>query len=205
MVDNQIDRRQRIDLLGVAAQLGQRLAHGREVDHGRHAGEVLQQNAGRAIGDLAVGTPVLQPLAEGANVVRRHAAAVLEAQQVLQQHLHGIGQARNVAELRGGRLQTVVAVGLAADLEVAAGLQGVFGWHEGSLLRLRWAAPDSLAPGTAAERSNGLAGRRAPRPVATAPRELTVGIWALKYTMPPCCPCRSEEHTSELQSLMRTS
>src|SRR3546814_6052009 len=96
------------------------------------------------LGDLAVGTPVLQPLADGANVVRRHAAAVLEAQQVLQQHLHGIGQARNVAELRGGRLQTVVAVGLAADLEVAAGLQGVFGWPEGSLLRLRWAAPDSL-------------------------------------------------------------
>src|SRR3546814_18275846 len=52
--------------------------------------------------------------------------------------------------------------------------------------------PDSLAPGTAAERSNGLAGRRAPRPVATAPRELTVGIWALKYSMPPCCPCPFE-------------
>src|SRR3546814_11687645 len=108
------------------------------------------------LGDLAVGTPVLQPLADGANVVRRHAAAVLEAQQVLQQHLHGIGQARNVAELRGGRLQTVVAVGLAADLEVAAGLQGVFGWHEGSFFRLRLDAPERLAPGPPAGRRTGL-------------------------------------------------
>src|SRR3546814_11485812 len=100
----------------------------------------------------------------------------------------GMGKGGNGAGRRGCGLQTLVAVGLAADLEVAAGLQGVFGWHEGSLLRLRWAAPDSLAPGTAAERSNGLAGRRAPRPVAAAPRELTVGIWALKSSMPPCCP-----------------
>src|SRR3546814_5173845 len=91
-------------------------------------------------------------------------------------------------------------LGLAADLEVAAGFQGVFGWHEGSLLRLRWAAPDSLAPGTAAERSNGLAGRRAPRPVATAPRELTVGIWALKYSMPPCCPCPLDRKSTRLNS-----
>ena len=35
------------------------VAHGGEVDHGRHAGEVLHQHAGRAVGDLALGLPAL--------------------------------------------------------------------------------------------------------------------------------------------------
>ena len=54
MVDDQIDRRERVDLLRIAAELDHRLAHRREIDHRRHAGQILHQHARRAEGDLAV-------------------------------------------------------------------------------------------------------------------------------------------------------
>jgi hypothetical protein len=41
VVDDEVDRAQRVDLLRVAAQRRHRLAHRGEVDHRRHAGEVL--------------------------------------------------------------------------------------------------------------------------------------------------------------------
>ena len=59
VVDHQVDRDQRVDLLGVAAKRLDRVAHRGQVDHGGHAGEILHQHAGRAIGDLA---RVLAPL-----------------------------------------------------------------------------------------------------------------------------------------------
>ena len=111
VVDDEIDRRQRIDLLRVAAELLHRVAHGGEVDDRGHAGEVLHQHARRAIGDLAVGAAVLQPGGDRLDVVDRDGAAVLVAQQVLQQHLQRDRQARDVAEaglLGGGQAEIVV-------------------------------------------------------------------------------------------------
>jgi hypothetical protein len=52
VVDDQVDGHQRVDLAGVAAQLGDRVAHRGKVDHAGHAGEVLQQHARRAVLDL---------------------------------------------------------------------------------------------------------------------------------------------------------
>ena len=54
MVDDEVDRDQRVDPLGVAAERAHGVAHGGEVDDGRHAGEILHQHARRAEGDLAV-------------------------------------------------------------------------------------------------------------------------------------------------------
>ena len=54
MVDDEVDRHQRVDALRVAAERLHRVAHRGEVDHRRHAGEVLHQHARRAEGDLAV-------------------------------------------------------------------------------------------------------------------------------------------------------
>jgi predicted adenylyl cyclase CyaB len=45
VVDDQIHRLQRVDARGIAAELHDRVAHGGQVDHARHAGEVLQQHA----------------------------------------------------------------------------------------------------------------------------------------------------------------
>ncbi len=55
VVDDQVDVDQRVDLLGVAADLGHRVAHRRQVDDRGHAGEVLHQHPGRLEGDLGAG------------------------------------------------------------------------------------------------------------------------------------------------------
>ncbi len=53
VVDDEIDRHQRVDPGGVTAQRLHGIAHGGEVDDGGHACEILHQDAGRAVGDLA--------------------------------------------------------------------------------------------------------------------------------------------------------
>ena len=99
MVDDEVDRHQRIDLLRVAAERGHRVAHRREIDHGRNAGEVLHQHAGRAIGDLDAGRALVgQPAGDGLDVLLGDRAAVLVAQQVFEQHLHRIGQLGNAGQ-----------------------------------------------------------------------------------------------------------
>ena len=52
VVDDEIDRLQRVDALRIAAERLDRVAHRGEIDDGGHAGEVLQQHAARAEGDL---------------------------------------------------------------------------------------------------------------------------------------------------------
>ena len=134
VVDDQLDRHQRVDLGGVAAQVGQRVAHGGQVDHGRHAGEVLHQDALGGEGDLvrrvaralAVALGVAAPGRRGHDVVGRHVRPVLVAQQVLEQHLDGVGQAVDVVPLgQARRLDVEDLVGLVADHQVGAGAEGV--------------------------------------------------------------------------------
>src|SRR5690606_15532180 len=47
VVDDQLGRGQRVDLPGIAAEGGDRLAHGGQVDHAGNPGEVLHDHAGR--------------------------------------------------------------------------------------------------------------------------------------------------------------
>ena len=61
MVDHQIDRRERIDALGIAAEARHRLAHRRQIDHRRHAGQILHQHAGGPERDLAPRGLCLEP------------------------------------------------------------------------------------------------------------------------------------------------
>ncbi len=93
VVDDEVDGDQRVDLLDLAAELAHGVAHGGEVDHRRHAGEVLHQHARRAERDLtAVGPLGVQPGHHAEDVVLGDAPPVLVPQQVLEQHLHGVGQ-----------------------------------------------------------------------------------------------------------------
>ena len=87
MVDDKIDRHQRIDLLWVAAEMLHGVAHRGEIDHRRHAGEVLHQHARRPERDLAIGCLVLEPLRDRLDVLLGDRAAVLVAQQIFQQDL----------------------------------------------------------------------------------------------------------------------
>ena len=70
MVDDEIDGRQRIDLLRIAAELRHGVAHGGEIDDGRNAGEVLHQHARRAEGDLAFGlAAIVEPVGDVRDVL----------------------------------------------------------------------------------------------------------------------------------------
>ncbi len=125
VIDDQIDRHQRIDLGRIAAQFGDGIAHGRQIDHAGHAGEILHQHPRRAIIDLMIGRARPLPIDDGLHIGHLDGAAVFKAQQVFQQHLHRIRQPRHIAELRRGGFKAVIGVILAADIEGAAGVQAV--------------------------------------------------------------------------------
>ncbi len=55
VVDDELDGLQRIDARRLAGQLDHRVAHGRKIDHRRHAREVLQEHPARGERDLARG------------------------------------------------------------------------------------------------------------------------------------------------------
>ena len=93
VVDHQVGGHHRIDPLGVAAQRLDRVAHGREVHHGGHAGEILQQDARRHVGDFLAAAPAA-PAGEGLDLVGPDRPAVLVAEEVLEQDPDGVWQAR---------------------------------------------------------------------------------------------------------------
>ena len=85
VIDHQLGRLQRIDQLGIAAQRLHGIAHGGQIDHRGHAGEILQQHAAGHEGDLLRRDRSCRPRGQRANVVGLHGFAVFAAQQVLQQ------------------------------------------------------------------------------------------------------------------------
>ena len=101
VVDHELDRDERVDLRRVAPEAGQRVAHGGQVDHAGHAGEVLHEHAlggegdlvGGVAGALTVALGVGAPGGHGHDVVGRDVRAVLVAQEVLEDHLDRVGQA----------------------------------------------------------------------------------------------------------------
>ena len=131
MVDHQIDRHQRVDLVGIAAKRLHRVAHRRQIDHRRHAGEVLHQHAGRAKGDfMLVLAAVLHPGGDRLDVGLGHRAAVLVAQQVLQHNLEREGQLRNGGEtVPLGGFQRVIVIGLGPHRERLATFEAVKAGH----------------------------------------------------------------------------
>ncbi len=86
MVDDEIDRHQRIDLLASppSAPMASRMVS--KVDHRRHAGEVLHQHARRAKVDLLTDLPpFFNQFGEGCDIGLLDRAAVLVAQHVFQE------------------------------------------------------------------------------------------------------------------------
>ena len=106
VIDHQLGGRERIHALRIAAERDDGLAHRREIDDARHAGEVLHDHARRREGDLvsaaaAFGSQREQRL----DVALRDVDAVLEAQQILQQDLQRKRQAVDVVRFERARLQ----------------------------------------------------------------------------------------------------
>ncbi len=111
VVDDEIDRHERIDPLRVAAERGHGVPHRGKVDDRGHAGEVLHQHARRAEGYLALQRTLLQPNYRGRDIVAGDGAAVLVAEEVLDQHLQRERQPREPGKavlLRGGKAEIVV-------------------------------------------------------------------------------------------------
>ena len=141
MIDHQFGGQQRIDFLRIAAELAHGVAHGGEVDDGRNAGEILEQNARGHEGDFffagAFGAGGI-PGGEGANVFGVDEAVVFVAQKIFEQNLQRKGQPRGLAD--AGALERVQAVNferIAAHFESGAGGERVF---------VRWAHAGLEAP-----------------------------------------------------------
>ena len=96
VVDDQLRRRERVDLRRVTAQLVDRVAHRREVHDRRDAGEVLHQDARGREGDLLGRLVGGDPLRDRLDVVARDVLAVLRAQEVLEQDLQRVRKPRDV-------------------------------------------------------------------------------------------------------------
>ncbi len=112
VVDDQVDRDLRVDQRRVAAGAGQRIAHGGQVDHRRHAGEILHQHPSRAKRDFVVGAVFPEPAEHGQDIVAGDGLAILAAQQVLEQDLQRHRQTfdpRLTSFGQGGQRKVLVA------------------------------------------------------------------------------------------------
>ena len=113
VVNDKINRNQRIDFLRVAFQQFHAVAHCRQIDYGGNACKVLHQHAGGTETHFGVSRALVgKPGHEAHDVFLCHRAVIFIAQQVFQKHFHRIGQRRHALQsvLFGG-LQAVVSVG----------------------------------------------------------------------------------------------
>ena len=115
VVDDEVDRHQRLDDLRILAQVGGDVAHRGQVDQQRHAGEVLQHDARDDERDLVgARAPSALHSASSRTCSSRDLLAVAVAQHALEHDADRDRQARDLAEARGlERGQRVVLAGLA--------------------------------------------------------------------------------------------
>ena len=133
MVDDQVDWNQRIDLVRIAVERDHGVAHCGEIDHRRHAGEILHQHARRAEGDFVLClAAIFDPGRDGLDVFLLDGAPVFVAQQVFEHDLKREGQPRDASEpifLRS--LQGINLIGLRPDGQCFAALEAVEAGHCG--------------------------------------------------------------------------
>ena len=117
VIDDELDRLERVDLLRIAPQRLHRLTHRGQIHHRRHPGEVLQEHAARRERDLARGLGGRVPGGEAGDVRGPNGTSVLGAQQVLEQDAERERQARDVCarDLRVDRVEAVDGVGRVLD------------------------------------------------------------------------------------------
>ena len=175
MVDDQFHGDERVDPGRIAAEDAQRVAHGGEVDHAGHAGEILHEDSLRGEGDLgrvgpaeAVSLRVPAPVGHCLDVAGMDGQTVLVAEQVLQEDLDRVGEPAD-GKTVGQRVDAVDLVAPVAHGEVGSGAEAVgTGGSGGGLCH----GPILLAPtaiGYLTGRRLELAGRRPEPGGAPAP------------------------------------
>ena len=108
MIDHQVNRLERIDARRVPAELRERVAHRGEIHHAWHAGEILEQHARRAEGDLLVHPCAHVPRRHREHVLRLHEGAVLVPEEILEEDLQREREGRD--RVAGNGLQRVEAI-----------------------------------------------------------------------------------------------
>ena len=126
VVDDELGGRERVDLGRVAAELGDGLAHGREVHDARHAREVLHDHPRRGELDLRVRLGTGVPARERADVVGGDVGAVLGAEQVLQEHLQAEREA--FGPFDGGKPEDLVLAPACCDRSFRSEAVGARHW-----------------------------------------------------------------------------
>src|SRR4051812_1563501 len=92
MVDDEVHRLQRIDQSRIAAQSGERIAHGSEIDDSGHAREILQEHASGAKRDFFLDSALDVPAGKRTDVVGFDELSVFVAQQVFEENLEAEGE-----------------------------------------------------------------------------------------------------------------
>ena len=122
VVDHEVGGDERVDQRRVAAEGAHRVAHGREVDDARHAGEVLHDDARRQERHLAGQPGAGRPAGQGADVLLGHEPAAAVAEHGLEQDLDGV---RRPVEALPDGVEAVDHVRAAARLQGVACGEGV--------------------------------------------------------------------------------
>ena len=149
MVDDQVDRDERIDGGGIATRPGDRAPHRREVHHRRHAREVLHQDASRHERDVGRG---LRPSSEGSDVLVGDVPGPGAAEEVLEEDRDRVRQPAHVRDARLGEPRERVEVeGPVRGLDPRSGAGEFRGHANGPLvvvpsLRLR-PSSQAILPG----------------------------------------------------------
>ena len=134
VIDDEIDRDERLDQLWILAEILRDVAHRGEVAQQRHAREVLQHDAGDDEGNFVDAFARRFPFGELANVLFGDLLAVAVAEHAFQHDPNRHGQPRNVAEARffecRQRIQLAGCAG--SEAEFLKALEGVVR-HGGSI------------------------------------------------------------------------
>ena len=126
VVNHQIHRDLRVDFLGVAAHFHHGVSKSCQVHHGRHAGEVLKDDSGRAEGDLAT-LAVGCPCGDLANVLLGDEEPVISTQSAFEENADGVGEVSrgNAVGIKGVKCEVI-----AANAEGLSCVKGVQGRHD---------------------------------------------------------------------------
>ena len=124
VVDDEVGRDERVDQARIAPEIGHRVAHDRQVDDGRHAGEVLEQDPCRHERDLRLGGGARPPGEERLDILRADDRPAGMAEQVLEQDLDRHRERREIDPIADG-VEPVVAVVDLADAQARACVEWV--------------------------------------------------------------------------------
>jgi hypothetical protein len=130
VVDDELDRLQRVHLVGVTAQADDPVAHRRQVDDCGNAGEVLQQHARRSERDFFRRLALHIPASERLDIRGFDEPPVLVTKQILEKNFQRERQPGDFGKSsRLERGETVHLIAAPVDVQASPRVEGVHGRH----------------------------------------------------------------------------